>query len=77
MHLCYCVRLSSSLKPLFCFYNRNTVSEILYYVVGERPKYEQLTDDENYRPSKISRADFRPPAAARNYDDADAMVSSP
>ena len=76
MHLC-CVRLSSSLKPLFCFYNRNTVSEILYYVVGERPKYEQLTDDENYRPSKISRADFMPLAAARSYDDADAMVSSP
>ena len=77
MHLCYCVCLSSSLKPLFCFYNRNTVSEILYYVVGERPKYEQLTDDENYRPSKISRADFRPPAAARSYDDAEAMLSSP
>ena len=70
MHLCYCVHLSSSLKPLLCFYNCNTV-------LGERPKYEQLTDDENYRPSKISRADFRPPAAARSYDDADAMLSSP
>ena len=75
MHLCYCVRLSSSLKPLLCFHNRNTVSEILYYVVGERPKYEQLTDDENYRPSKISRADFRPPAATRSYDDADIFCS--
>ena len=35
------------------------------------------TDDDNYRPSKRSRADFRPPAAARSYDDADAMLSSP
>lgn len=35
------------------------------------------TDDDNYRPSKRSRADFRPPAVARSYDDADAMLSSP
>ncbi|OMP00910.1 hypothetical protein CCACVL1_03252 [Corchorus capsularis] len=35
------------------------------------------TDDENYRPSKRSRADFRPSAAARSYDDTDGMQSSP
>lgn len=35
------------------------------------------TDDDNYRPSKRSRADLRPPPAARNYDDADGMQSSP
>lgn len=35
------------------------------------------TDDDNYRPSKRSRADFRPPAMARSYDDdTDAMPSS-
>lgn len=39
--------------------------------------HDQDTDDENYRPSKRSRADFRPSAAARSYDDADAMQSSP
>ena len=60
---------------MFYFYNRNTVSDILYYVVDKRPKYEQLTDDENYRPSKISRADFRPPALARSYDDVDIFFS--
>ncbi|KAJ9710050.1 hypothetical protein PVL29_001496 [Vitis rotundifolia] len=38
---------------------------------------DQDTDDDNYRPSKRSRADFRPPAAARSYDDVDAMLSSP
>ncbi|RVW26399.1 DNA replication licensing factor MCM2 [Vitis vinifera] len=38
---------------------------------------DQDTDDDNHRPSKRSRADFRPPAAARSYDDADAMLSSP
>ena len=32
------------------------------------------TDDDNYRPSKRSRADFRPP---RSYDDTDAEQSSP
>lgn len=35
------------------------------------------TDDDNYRPSKRSRADFRPPTTARNDDDTDAMQSSP
>ena len=39
------------------------------------------TDDdgggENYRPSKRTRADFRPPASMRNNDDADGMQSSP
>ena len=35
------------------------------------------TDDDNYRPSKRSRADFRPPAAPRSYDDTDGMQSSP
>ncbi|KAK9277392.1 hypothetical protein L1049_006935 [Liquidambar formosana] len=39
--------------------------------------HDQDTDDDNYRPSKRSRADFRPPAAARSYDDTDAMQSSP
>ncbi|OMP05478.1 DNA replication licensing factor mcm2 [Corchorus olitorius] len=34
------------------------------------------TDDDNYRPFKRSRADFRPPAAARSYDDTDGMQSS-
>ncbi|OMO79152.1 DNA replication licensing factor Mcm2 [Corchorus olitorius] len=33
-------------------------------------------DDDNYRPSKRSRADFRPPTAARSYDDIDGMQSS-
>lgn len=36
------------------------------------------TDDDNYRPSKRTRADFRPPGSRRNHDDdADAMQSSP
>lgn len=35
------------------------------------------TDDDNYRPSKRSRADFRPPASHRSYDDTDGMQSSP
>ncbi|XP_022720869.1 DNA replication licensing factor MCM2 isoform X2 [Durio zibethinus] len=39
--------------------------------------HDQDTDDDNYRPSKRSRADFRPPAAARSYDDTDGMQSSP
>ncbi|PIA40647.1 hypothetical protein AQUCO_02400011v1 [Aquilegia coerulea] len=34
-------------------------------------------EDINYRRPKRSRADFRPPADARSYDDADAMQSSP
>lgn len=39
--------------------------------------HDQDTDDDNYRPSKRSRADFRPPAMARSYDDdTDAMPSS-
>ncbi|KAJ8452179.1 hypothetical protein Cgig2_016760 [Carnegiea gigantea] len=36
--------------------------------------HDQDTDDDNYRPSKRSRADFRPP---RSYDDTDAEQSSP
>ncbi|XP_059656509.1 DNA replication licensing factor MCM2 [Cornus florida] len=39
--------------------------------------HDQDTDDDNYRPSKRTRADFRPPASARSYDDTDAMQSSP
>ncbi|GAV82593.1 MCM domain-containing protein/MCM2_N domain-containing protein [Cephalotus follicularis] len=39
--------------------------------------HDQDTDDDNYRPSKRSRADFRPPAAPRSYDDTDGMQSSP
>lgn len=35
------------------------------------------TDDDNYRPSKRSRADFRPPPVPRSYDDNDGMQSSP
>lgn len=35
------------------------------------------TDDDSYRPSKRSRADLRPPPAARNHDDADGTQSSP
>lgn len=35
------------------------------------------TDDDNYRPSKRSRADLRHPPTARNYDDADGTQSSP
>ena len=34
-------------------------------------------DDDNYRPSKRSRADFRPPGGGRSYDDTDAEQSSP
>ncbi|KAK3021098.1 hypothetical protein RJ639_045482 [Escallonia herrerae] len=39
--------------------------------------HDQDTDDDNYRPSKRTRADFRPPSTARSFDDADAMQSSP
>ncbi|GMP57405.1 hypothetical protein CsSME_00021521 [Camellia sinensis var. sinensis] len=39
--------------------------------------HDQDTDDDNYRPSKRSRADFRPPTIARSFDDTDAMQSSP
>ncbi|XP_021724793.1 DNA replication licensing factor MCM2-like [Chenopodium quinoa] len=39
--------------------------------------HDQDTDDDNYRPSKRSRADFRPPVAGRSYDDTDAEQSSP
>ncbi|KVH95745.1 DNA replication licensing factor MCM2 [Cynara cardunculus var. scolymus] len=39
--------------------------------------HDQDTDDENYRPSKRTRADFRPPSGARDFDDTDAMQSSP
>lgn len=35
------------------------------------------TDDDNYRPSKRTRADFRPPTTPRSGDDSDAMQSSP
>ncbi|XVF86157.1 hypothetical protein PTKIN_Ptkin18bG0017600 [Pterospermum kingtungense] len=39
--------------------------------------HDMDTDDDNYRPSKRSRADFRPPPAPRSYDDTDGMQSSP
>ncbi|XP_038903137.1 DNA replication licensing factor MCM2 [Benincasa hispida] len=39
--------------------------------------HDHDSEDDNYRPSKRSRADFRPPAAARSYDDIDGMQSSP
>ncbi|KAG6581631.1 DNA replication licensing factor MCM2-like isoform X2 [Cucurbita moschata] len=39
--------------------------------------HDQDSEDDNYRPSKRARADFRPPAAARSYDDIDGMQSSP
>ncbi|CAI9094994.1 OLC1v1030843C1 [Oldenlandia corymbosa var. corymbosa] len=39
--------------------------------------HDQDTDDDNYRPSKRTRADFRPPTNPRNLDDIDAMQSSP
>ncbi|XP_043724687.1 DNA replication licensing factor MCM2 [Telopea speciosissima] len=40
--------------------------------------HDQDTDEDgNYRPSKRSRADFRPPRVPRSYDDADGMQSSP
>lgn len=35
------------------------------------------TDDDNYRPSKRTRADFKPPTMPRSFDDTDAMQSSP
>ncbi|KAL3519237.1 hypothetical protein ACH5RR_017386 [Cinchona calisaya] len=38
---------------------------------------DQDTDDDNYRPSKRTRADFRPPTTPRSFDDTDAMQSSP
>ncbi|KAJ7969369.1 DNA helicase [Quillaja saponaria] len=39
--------------------------------------HDQDTDDDSYRPSKRSRANFRPPTVPRNYDDIDGMQSSP
>ncbi|XP_043717807.1 DNA replication licensing factor MCM2-like [Telopea speciosissima] len=40
--------------------------------------HDQDTDEDgNYRPSKRSRADFKPPRVPRSYDDADGMQSSP
>ncbi|CAK9178789.1 unnamed protein product [Ilex paraguariensis] len=39
--------------------------------------HDQDTDDDNYRPSKRTRADFRPPNNTRSFDDTDAMQSSP
>ncbi|XP_039061205.1 DNA replication licensing factor MCM2-like [Hibiscus syriacus] len=39
--------------------------------------HDQDTDDDNYRPSKRPRADFRPPTTPRSYDDTDGMQSSP
>nr|GMD75733.1 DNA replication licensing factor MCM2 [Ipomoea batatas] len=39
--------------------------------------HDQDTDDENYRPSKRTRADFRPPTTPRSADDSDAVQSSP
>lgn len=35
------------------------------------------TDDDNYRPSKRTRADIRPPNTPRSMDDTDGMPSSP
>ncbi|KAI5679470.1 hypothetical protein M9H77_10420 [Catharanthus roseus] len=51
-------------------------------VVSSQRKLPQLlndqdTDDDNYRPSKRTRADFRPPTTPRSFDDTDAMQSSP
>ncbi|KAL4273190.1 hypothetical protein GQ457_13G019050 [Hibiscus cannabinus] len=39
--------------------------------------HDQDTDDDNYRPSKRPRADFRPPTTPRSHDDTDGMQSSP
>lgn len=39
--------------------------------------FDTDSEEDNYRPSKRSRADFRPPASARSYDDNDGMQSSP
>ncbi|GAB2292715.1 hypothetical protein Dimus_026952 [Dionaea muscipula] len=39
--------------------------------------HDQDTDDENYRPSKRTRADLRPSTAAQTYDDTDPDQSSP
>uniref|UniRef100_A0A0A0LCK0 DNA replication licensing factor MCM2 n=1 Tax=Cucumis sativus TaxID=3659 RepID=A0A0A0LCK0_CUCSA len=39
--------------------------------------HDHDSEDDNYRPSKRSRADFRPPAGGRGYDDIDGMQSSP
>ncbi|XP_050221572.1 DNA replication licensing factor MCM2 [Mercurialis annua] len=47
---------------------RNKLPELLH---------DHDTDDDSYRPSKRSRADFRPPASQRSNDDTDAMQSSP
>ena len=35
------------------------------------------SDDESYRPSKRTRADFRPPGTPGSMDDTDGMASSP
>ncbi|KAL6519058.1 hypothetical protein OROHE_017482 [Orobanche hederae] len=39
--------------------------------------HDQETDDDNYRPSKRTRADIRPPNTPRSMDDTDGMPSSP
>lgn len=39
--------------------------------------FDAESEEDNYRPSKRARADFRPPAAPRSNDDADGMQSSP
>ncbi|EYU26049.1 hypothetical protein ABFS82_11G083000 [Erythranthe guttata] len=39
--------------------------------------HDQDTDDDNYRPSKRTRADFRPPNTPRSTDDTDGIPSSP
>ncbi|KAL0336565.1 UNVERIFIED_CONTAM: DNA replication licensing factor MCM2 [Sesamum radiatum] len=39
--------------------------------------HDQDTDDDNYRPTKRTRADFRPPTTPRSMDDTDGMRSSP
>ncbi|KAA0037697.1 DNA replication licensing factor MCM2 [Cucumis melo var. makuwa] len=49
-------------------FNRRKLPELLH---------DHDSEDDNYRPSKRSRADFRPPAGARGYDDIDGMQSSP
>ncbi|KAL7135263.1 hypothetical protein ABFS83_11G081900 [Erythranthe nasuta] len=39
--------------------------------------HDQDTDDDNYRPSKRTRADYRPPNTPRSTDDTDGIPSSP
>lgn len=39
--------------------------------------HDQDNDDDTYRPSKRTRADFKPPTMPRSFDDTDAMQSSP